>query len=118
MPDEEREFSLDGIKRKAKKAREWIRQCQACGFCVAGKKSGTACKRCGRPWPQQPKSAVTGHGVARVRAGEAPSLERLRAEYLQLCVEGRERNYSPKWAGVEFKKRHGFWPTFSERRAS
>lgn len=110
MPDEERDYTLDGIKRKPRKKRPWLRQCAACGFVVLGVKSGRACKRCGAAWPAPPATAVTGEGVARVTALQLPSRAELRAAYEELLLEADERGYRPGWAGYRFKDKFGFWP--------
>lgn len=110
MPDEERDYTLDGIRRRPKKKRPWLRQCSSCGFVVLGVKSGRRCSRCDAAWPQQAPSEVSKVGVVRVTKLQLPSRAELRATYEELLREADERGYRPGWAGYKFKDKFGFWP--------
>lgn len=110
MPDEPRDFTLDGIARKKKTDREWLRQCLTCGFVVKGAQSGKSCARCDTPWPAAVSTTVTGAGVEKIRTVDLPSRAELREEYLALLSEADSRGYKPGWAGYVFRERYGFWP--------
>jgi superfamily II DNA or RNA helicase len=111
LPEEEREFTLDGIRRKAKKARPWIRQCQVCGFTVLGAKSGRVCERCGTPWPAAAATAVSKkEALAPVDVAAVTPRVELRARYLKLVDEAMRKGYKPSWAGHRFREEFGFWP--------
>jgi superfamily II DNA or RNA helicase len=109
-PDEERVFSLDGIERKPKKDRPWIRQCLTCGHCVLGAKAGPACARCGTGWPAQARSTVVHEHLGTVRGLALPTREELGAEYREWLKTERDRKYKPFWAAVQFKKKYGAYP--------
>ena len=111
LPEEERDFSLDGIRRKAKKARPWIRQCLSCGFTVLGSKSGSRCERCGTVWPVAAASVVAPREqLATVDATALPSRAELKAAYLAFVNTAMLKGYAPGWAGYRFKEEYGFWP--------
>ncbi len=110
MPDEERELSLDGIRRKAKKARPALSQCGACGFVVLGSRRGPACARCGAAWPKPPHVRVARAGLRAVAPGSLPTRSVLRAAYRELVNEAAARGFKPAWAGCRFKDIYGFWP--------
>lgn len=111
LPEEERDFTLDGIRRKAKKARPWIRQCLVCGFTVLGAKSGRACARCGAPWPVTAATVVSKkETLAPVDVAAVAPRTELRARYLELVDEAMLKGYAPGWAGYRFKEEFGFWP--------
>lgn len=118
LPDEDREFSLDGIARKEKSDREWISQCLPCGFVTRGVSRGPACRQCGAVWPavepvrveaaEMRKISDEPRWLAQLRS-RAPRHER-DAELDRLLAVARERGYKPGWASVRFKEQYGFWP--------
>lgn len=118
LPDEDREFSLDGIGRKPTSDREWISQCLVCGFVTRGVSRGPACRQCGAVWPAPEPVRVEAaemrkindepRWLAQLRA-RAPRHER-DAELDRLLAVARERGYKPGWASVRFKEQYGFWP--------
>ena len=107
MPDEDRDFTLDGIHRKGKDDREWLCQCRTCGAVVRGVARGPAC-RCGAPWPPPPATAIESRPVVAV-AAVATRRERM-AALDTLTATARARGYKPGWVGMRFKERFGFWP--------
>lgn len=118
LPDEDREYSLDGIARKPTSDREWISQCLACGFVTRGVSRGPACSQCGALWPavepvrveaaEMRKIGDEPRWLAQLRS-RAPRHER-DAELDRLLAVARERGYKPGWASVRFKEQYGFWP--------
>jgi superfamily II DNA or RNA helicase len=107
MPDEDRDFTLDGIHRKGKDDREWLCQCRTCGAVVRGVARGPAC-RCGAPWPPPSATAIEERPVVAVAA---VATRRERATVLDALTEtARARGYKPGWVGVRFKEQFGFWP--------
>lgn len=118
LPDEDREYSLDGIARKPTSDREWISQCLACGFVTRGVSRGPACSQCGALWPavepvrveaaEMRKISDEPRWLAQLRS-RAPRHER-DAELDRLLAVARERGYKPGWASVRFKEQYGFWP--------
>lgn len=118
LPDEDREFSLDGIGRKEKSEREWISQCLACGFVTRGVTRGPACRQCGAVWPAPEPVRVEAAEMQKI-SSEPRWLSQLRdrksrherdAELDRLTRIARERGYKPGWASVRFKEQFGFWP--------
>lgn len=107
LPDEAREFSLDGIRRRPRDQRPWVAQCRVCGLTVEGAKRGACCPRCGGAWPEAPATKVTRAEIVSAapvsRAVKQGEFERLRGI--------AERNgYKPGWVGVRFKEQFGHWP--------
>lgn len=107
FPDDDREFTLDGIKRKAPSDREWISQCRVCGYTVRGVARGERCRKCGAEWPPPPPVEIKNVQIARGLV--VPRAER-KATYEALVTLARRRGYKPAWAGVRFKEQYGFWP--------
>lgn len=110
LPEEERDFSLDGIKRRPKKDREWLRQCQGCGAVVKGAASGPECARCGDPWPAPPPTKIAQVKLQAYSAGSHATRAQRRADFEALMTEAFRLGYDAKWAGCRFKEKHGFWP--------
>lgn len=108
LPDEDREFSLDGIARKPTSDREWISQCLACGFVVRGVSRGPACRQCGAVWHAAEPVRVEAAEMTAVRS-VVPRWKR-DEELERLTRLARERGYKPGWASVRFKEQFGFWP--------
>lgn len=107
LPDEPREFSLDGIRRKPREQRPWIAQCRACGLTVEGAKRGPSCPRCGGEWPPAPETKVKRAEI--VAAAPVPRVEK-QSEFMRLRGIAERNGYKPGWVGVRFKERFGHWP--------
>ena len=106
-PDEDREYTLDGVGRRAKDEREWLSQCQACGCVVEGSKRGVRCPQCGAAWPAPPPTRLVRRELSApviVPAGVK------RDALARLWATARERGYRPGWVGIQFKQRFGHWP--------
>lgn len=110
LPDEPRQFTLDGIRRAPKKARPWIRSCLVCGLTLLGCQSGLACKRCGTPWPAVAPSKVQPARLARVTRGNIASRAEMRASFDALVRAAVAKGYQPGWAAHSFRAQWGFWP--------
>lgn len=108
LPDEDREYSLDGIARKPTSDREWISQCLACGFVTRGVSRGPACRQCGAVWPAPEPVRIEAAEMTAVRS-VVPRWKR-DEELERLTRIARERGYKPGWASVRFKEQFGFWP--------
>ncbi len=107
MPDELREFSLDGIRRKPRDERPWITQCAVCGFVVEGPKRGDSCARCDTPWPPPPKPKAQ---PAELVAAKPIARAEKQAEFSRLASVAAMRGYKPGWVGVRFREKFGHWP--------
>lgn len=113
LPDDEREWTLDGVDRKPKQREASVRQCASC-FAVAPPSAET-CPECGTPFPRKPRMVEEVEGdLAEVDADalrarrEAARAEQSRARTLdELIALGRSRGYrSPeRWAAQVFTYR-------------
>ena len=110
LPDEAREYSLDGKPIKTKDARLALRQCPECG---GVDKPRPTCMRCDFRFPPPKRREVERTELARVNV---PPRAQLIAEWRALVLTARSRTtregkpYSPKWAALRFKEQFGFWP--------
>lgn len=106
MPDEDFDFTLDGVRRKAGAA-EWIRQCADCGAVVEGRLSPRGCPQ-GHPWPAPAPREVKRAAVGAIT--QVQSRASMAEEYARLCAVGRRKGWGPKVAPSIFKRKFGFWP--------
>jgi superfamily II DNA or RNA helicase len=98
LPHEDREYSLDGMRRKP--GAESLRVCQQCGYTET---SGVAlCTRCGFKLPPKDlRPKVTGEEI-----GEHSQLEKdLRLS--ALLAEAKRKGYADDWVSVQFRKLTG-----------
>ena len=98
LPHEDREYSLDGMRRKA--GSESLRVCQSCGFT---EESGVSvCSRCGFKLPAKDlRPKVTGDELK-----EHSQLEKdLRLSVL--IEEAKRKGYADDWVAVQFKRLTG-----------
>ena len=121
MPDDERTYSLTGRAIRSSGTAEDVaplRQCQACG---ATFRWAPECPRCGARQPPRPAPRVKRAPLAAVTAAQIVPMAAKRAHFDALAKTCRERRYSPKWVGVQFKQRFGHWPPWpmpSEARSA
>lgn len=117
LPDEAREYSLDGKPIKTAEARLALRQCPDCG---GVDKPRPICDRCGFKFPPPKRREVEATELARVNV---PPRAQLIKEWEALVLAARSRKtrdgkpYSPKWAALRFKEQFGFWPPRNFPRA-
>lgn len=110
LPDEAREYSLDGKPIKRTEGRLALRQCPECG---GVDKPKPICGRCGFKFPPPKRREVERTELARVNV---PPRAQLIKEWEALVLTARSRTtrdgkpYSPKWAALRFKEQFGFWP--------
>lgn len=106
LPDDDREYSLEGKAIKAAERLEPLRQCKHCGavFAAAGKK----CPRCGMPVPRPLSPSEKQAKLDRVRQVATVSDKRSYLEFLQF--EATRKGYAAGWAAYRFKSKYGHWP--------
>jgi superfamily II DNA or RNA helicase len=114
LPDEERAYSLDGIRRQPKEQRPWLSQCAACGCVVEGVKRGPRCPRCGGAWPAPPRMRVERNDLARVASVVPRAVKD--AKLRELASIAKARGYRDGWVGVRFKEEFGHWPRMGAMR--
>ena len=106
LPDEDRVWSLDGIKRTAE-ATQWIRQCAVCGSVFEGQEWPETCPS-GHPFPARPPRKVKPEEVARVTSVVSRGEQQ---RYFDELSRAAERNgWKVTAVGMRFKMRFGFWP--------
>ncbi len=112
LPQEEREFSLDGQKRK-KLAAPSVKMCEACYAIVPS--ATRFCPRCGVEMrvddgsgadENDPLVEADGSLVQVTAASEADK----KAFFAELLTEAETRGYQPGWAAYRYKERMGIWP--------
>lgn len=107
LPDDDREYSLDGKGIRAKKKAS-LRQCRLCGR--IGRPTDAVCA-CGFAWPLPEPPSVTGDAI-RIYKGDEKRL------YLQeLRQMAILQGFKQGWIGHRFRERFGHWPR-EGRRAS
>lgn len=110
LPDEAREYSLDGKAIKTKEARLALRQCPQCGGVAKPKPT---CERCAFVFPPPKRREVEAVELARVKLPpRAQLIEEWKGivQYARSQTTREGKPYSPKWAALRFKERFGFWP--------
>lgn len=103
LPTEDREYSLDGIRRK--QASLSLRVCQQCGF--TDESGDPTCKRCGFKLPKRdlrPK-------ITSAALGEHAQLEKT-LRLSSLILEAKRRGYADDWVAQRFKSEYGSYPKF------
>lgn len=105
MPDEEREYSLDGEGLSRKKP-ESLRRCVQCG--AVDRPGKPTCTRCGYVFPPPELKPVRKSDIARVSPAQRKDHY---DRWLHLHAVGVARGYKPGWAKVAFKEETGYWPS-------
>lgn len=105
LPDDDREYSLEGKGIKASKKLASLSQCPSCG-CVS-RPTGNVCP-CGyiRPAPEGP--SITGDDLKPWGAIASPEQKAVYLDELQHIA--RERGYKAGWVGHRFRERFGHFP--------
>lgn len=117
LPDDEREYSLDGTGIKKPVEKSPIRQCNSCG--LVSRAGASVCQHCGAAWPVDPTlipqvdgrdlllrsqlAAAARHSAA---TGRDEKIKYLREQQAIATVRG----YKPHWASWQFKKKFGSFP--------
>lgn len=117
MPDEDRDWSLDGIPRRAKGANDNTFPVKQCEVCFAVFRPSLVCPQCGHiHQPKERKIEVTDGELTEITEAQAEALkaerkrEIGRARTLEALEEvARRRNYKPGWARfiLESRRRKG-----------
>lgn len=104
VPHEDREYSLDGIKRP--ETGMPLSVCQACGFTQPPSPSG--CGRCGfRPEAKDLAPRVHNERIAE-HAQSSPIERQLRLS--ALLIEAKRKGYQDDWVDVNFRRLYGIPP--------
>ena len=106
LPETPREWSLDGVKKKKKKAEEDAFRILQCKVCFAAFEPAATCPQCGAPVRSEARQIEVVDGeLARITAEDIAAMkEQKRIEVAQaktiddLKRIERERNYTPGWA--------------------
>lgn len=107
MPDADREWSLDGLVRRAPNDDEAIRQCPQCGAVYVAAEHPRACPN-GHVPPPQPEREVKPAAVSWITSTVPRHV--MQARFDELSQMARERRWKPAAVGVLFKEEFGFWP--------
>lgn len=104
LPHEDREYSLDGMKRR--EGAESVRVCQKCGY---SELSGVSlCSRCGFKLPAKDlRPKVTNEEIAE-RAGHTDLEKQLRLS--TLVAEAKRKGYHDDWVAMNYKRTYGKYP--------
>lgn len=104
LPHEDRDYSLDGMKRRD--GVESLRVCQKCGYTEPS--GALLCSRCGfRLPPKDLRPKVTNEEIAE-RAGHTDLEKQLRLS--GLLAEAKRKGYHDDWIAVQYKKFYGKQP--------
>lgn len=111
-PDQDREFTLDGIDRTPRADRLQLRRCSACGLVVERSRSGDRCERCGEPWPAPRRVEVREREIREVVAEvqRSPITAAQRDLLRRLSKIAQERGYKPGWVAHRYRAQFGVWP--------
>jgi len=134
LPDEDRQYSLEGKAIKSKEGLLPIRQCPACGRVfraeefhavkVASSSPGSVlfehvpsprprCPGCGYEMPLRKDPRVRRQEMAIASAGH--SEDRRIGTLRGLLATARAKQYKPGWAMMQFKVKYGRWPRQDEK---
>jgi superfamily II DNA or RNA helicase len=106
LPDDDREYSLEGRAISRGEGLEPLRQCPACGGVFrAALYVEARCPRCGYEVPGRPDPAVRRRAIGRILEGhtEVQRIERWQA----LVAEAKAKGYKPGWAYWRFRVMYG-----------
>lgn len=110
LPDEPRDYSLDGLGIKTGEKVDPVRQCPSCGRVVrAGLYVDSTCPECGYVIPARPDPAVRREKIGQICESHPDTrrTEKLR----ELCQIAKKKGYKIGWALMQYKVRYGSWPT-------
>jgi superfamily II DNA or RNA helicase len=105
LPDEDRDYSLEGDPLKAKEARVPLRTCPECA-CVFRTKP--KCPRCGFEFPAPRGPAVDTRAMSRI--GAVDGKEKQLDAWERIVRNAKLRGFKPGWAAHRFRELFGFWP--------
>jgi superfamily II DNA or RNA helicase len=111
-PDQDREFTLDGIDRTPRADRLQLRRCAACGLVVERARSGSVCERCNTPWPAPRGVEVRAREIREVFADvQREPLTAAQRKFLRrLALIAEDRGYKPGWVAHRYRAQFGVWP--------
>jgi len=115
MPDEDREWTLDGTARTGKAANDNVPAVRQCVKCYAAYKPQPVCPQCGHHEPIKARVvAVTDGELTEITAAQAEAMRRDRkleigsARTIEALEEvARKRGYKHGWARFIMKSREG-----------
>ena len=111
LPDQDRHYSLEGKKAISVggDTSEAIRQCKVCQrVFLASEFADATCPSCGAKSRGKPDPKIRREAMQKVLATH--TVEDKRRKFGELIAIGRAKNYSHKWAVMQFKIRYGHWP--------
>lgn len=111
LPEMEREWSLEGEKRRKRKAGDPVEQVRQCPDCFCAHAPQTQCPNCGHRYAVQAREVqqVSGELIEIDKAAIARQrrAEQAQAQTLEELIElGRRRGYKPGWAQKFWAARH------------
>jgi len=108
MPDEDREYSLEGraIRSAVDRSEKPLRQCKWCGAAWAGLEP--TCPRCGRRVARPRTPRERREAIERIQASHG--VDRRKQYYQQLCAQAQAKGYKRGWAAFRYRARYGTWP--------
>jgi DNA repair protein RadD len=109
LPDDHREFSLDGKPIRTKEPVTAIRQCPECGA-VFRPSATRQCPMCRFEFPAPELPEVRREALRRVAPGTNAPLDVQLREWERIRGLCRSRGYKSGWAAHAFKAKFGFWP--------
>ena len=110
MPDDEREYSLEGRGISSKKEKvEPITKCNNCG--AVFRYGPTSCPRCGFAIAKRATQIeIDGRGVKKMERAQVYSCTQKRDYFDAMCRNARTHGYKPGWIAHRFKAKFGHWP--------
>lgn len=105
LPDEDREYSLEGSALKTKEKPTSLRTCPQCAAVFRPKPT---CPRCQYVFPPPEARRVEARFVGRISA--VVSRDDQLQLWTTLCRTAFDRGWKPGWAAYRFKERTGFFP--------
>lgn len=108
LPDDDREYSLDGEGIRLLDKPEAVRQCKQCGACFRPT-AGPECPNCGHK-PEQKPTEIIPTKLSPIERGAVASQQEKQRYYNWLCRERRTQNYSEGWVAHRYRARFGTWP--------
>jgi DNA repair protein RadD len=102
LPDDDREYSLEGRAISRGDSLEPLRQCPACGGCFRTAEFKAArCPRCGYETPGRPDPAVRRAAIGRILEGHTADQRAKR--WAALVAEGQRLGHKRGWAYFRFR---------------
>lgn len=112
LPDDPREYSLDGDPIRTVDALPALKQCLRCGYCG---RAWRACPACENEQSDPKPIEVRRAELKQVFASDGEDLRR--AYFDRLTATARERGYAPGWVAHRYRAKYGAWPVMGRGAA-